>query len=119
LKEITNKKNIIKDYSSIVLIIVISVAIVLSLLINIKYSSAILLTFEQAIFVILSAILFVFHESIIGYSTISKIRNSINNFKKKDIKNQVLLLIGDSNIEKDYDEFLNTTENDIIVIYAI
>jgi len=115
LKEITNKKNIIKDYSSIVLIIVISVAIVLSLLINIKYSSAILLTFEQAIFVILSAILFVFHESIIGYSTISKIRNSINNFKKKDIKNQVLLLIGDSNIEKDYDEFLNTTENDIIV----
>lgn len=115
MKNITNKKNIIKDYSKQVFISVIILAIIFSLLINIKYNSAILLTFEQAIFVILSAILFVFHESVIGYSTISKIRNSINKFKKKDIKNQVLLLIGDSNIEKDYDEFLNTTEDDIIV----
>lgn len=115
MKNITNKKNIIKDYSSAVFVLVVVAAIVFSLMISVKYDTATLLTFEQTIFVILSAILFVFHESVIGYSTISKIRNSINNFKKREIKNQVLLLIGDSNIEKDYDEFLNTVEDDIIV----
>ena len=115
MKNITNKKNIIKDYSGVAFILVIVVAIIFSFIISVKYDTSTLLTFEQTIFVILSAILFVFHESVIGYSTISKIRNSINNFKKKDIKNQVLLLIGDSNIEKDYDEFLNTVEDNIIV----
>jgi len=115
LKSITNRKNIIKNYSGVVFSLVAMVAIIFSLVISVKYNTATLLTFEQTIFVILSAILFVFHESVIGYSTISKIRNSINNFKKKEIKNQVLLLIGDSNIEKDYDEFLNTVEDDIMV----
>lgn len=102
MKNITNKKNIIKDYSSAVFVLVVVAAIVFSLMISVKYDTATLLTFEQTIFVILSAILFVFHESVIGYSTISKIRNSINNFKKREI-------------EKDYDEFLNTVEDDIIV----
>lgn len=83
MKNITNKKNIIKDYSSAVFVLVVVAAIVFSLMISVKYDTATLLTFEQTIFVILSAILFVFHESVIGYSTISKIRNSINNFKKK------------------------------------
>ena len=115
MKSITNRKNIIKNYSGVVFSLVAMVAIIFSLVISVKYNTATLLTFEQTIFVILSAILFVFHESVIGYSTISKIRNSINNFKKKEIKNQVLLLIGDSNIEKDYDEFLNTVEDDIMV----
>ena len=115
MKTITSRKNLIKDYSKPTIYSVLISSIVLALLLNIKYGTDVILTFEQTIFVILSAILFVFHEAIIGYSTISKIRNSINNFKKKDIKNQVLLLIGASGIEKDYDDFLNTVEDDIIV----
>lgn len=90
-------------------------SVTFTLLLNVKYDTSVLLTFEQTIFVILSAILFVFHEAVMGYSTISKIRNSINSFKKKEIKEQVLLLIGNSNIEKDYDEFLNTVEDDVII----
>ena len=115
MKAITSRKNLIKDYSKLTIYSVLISSVVLALLLNIKYDTGVILTFEQTIFVILSAILFVFHEAIIGYSTISKIRNSINNFKKKDIKNQVLLLIGASGIEKDYDDFLNTVEDDIIV----
>jgi hypothetical protein len=115
LKVITSKKNLIKDYSKFIIYSVLISSIVLALLINIKYDINIILTFEQTIFVILSAILFVFNEAIIGYSTISKIRNSINNFKKKHIKNQVLLLIRMSFIEKYYDDFLNATEDDIII----
>lgn len=115
MKSITNKKNLIKDHATIVIVSVLILSLLSTWLINLNHSTSILLTFEQTIFVILSAILFVFHEAVIGYSTISKIRNSINSFKKKNIKNQVLLLIGDNSIEKDYDEFLNTVEDDILV----
>lgn len=115
MKAITSRKNLIKDYSNIVIFSVLISSSLLAFILNIKSDVSMILTFEQTIFVILSAILFVFHEAIIGYSTISKIRNSINNFNKKDIKNQVLLLIGASDIEKDYDDFLNTVEDDIIV----
>ena len=112
MKGITSKKNLIKDYSKRVIYLVFILSILAAFLLDVKYNTSVLLTFEQTIFVILSAILFVFHEAIIGYSTISKIRNSINNFKKTEIKDQVLLLIGVSDIEKDYDDFLNTVEDD-------
>ncbi len=116
MKIVTNKKIIIKDYPEGAFLCIFIVSIILSIIFNpINYDKNSILTFEQTIFVILSAVLFVFNEAIIGYTAISKIRNKINKFKEKHIKKEVLIKVGISGeeTENNYSEFFRTTEEDI------
>lgn len=116
MKIITNKKIIIKDYPVIIFLSILVLSILLSFICNpLSYDKNSILSFEQTIFVILSAVLFVFNESIIGYTTISKIRNKINKFKEIKIKKEVLIKVGISGeeTENNYSEFFRTTEEDI------
>ena len=71
MKIVTNKKIIIKDYPEGAFLCIFIVSIILSIIFNpINYDKNSILTFEQTIFVILSAVLFVFNEAIIGYTAI-------------------------------------------------
>ena len=67
---------------------------------------SILMDLEQSLFVVLSAILFVFHKSIIGYANIAKLRNNIKKLSNKDVKCKVLAYIKIQDQEDNYDEFL-------------
>jgi hypothetical protein len=67
---------------------------------------SILMDLEQSLFVVLSAILFVFHKSIISYANIAKLRNNIKKLSNKDVKRKVLAYIKIQDQEDNYDEFL-------------
>ncbi|WP_434637392.1 hypothetical protein MLC35_01030 [Sulfurimonas sp. NW7] len=114
MKQIIDKKIWISEYSRVLLYGVLILSVLLSFIFSLKIETATLLSFEQTIFVIISAILFVFNESIISYSTISKIRNKINDLKKKNVKNDILSYIGNQSAIKQYDDFLNDVEMDIV-----
>jgi hypothetical protein len=74
-----------------------------------------ILSFEQAIFIIISAIILFFNESLISNSAIAKITNLLNNLTKKEIKNIVFSKIGkeEGEIEPNYDEYLKILKNRI------
>jgi hypothetical protein len=76
--------------------------------INIKANT--IIAFEQTIFVIISAIMLVFNESLISYSSISKIINLLNNLKKKETKDIIFSIIGkeEHELSPNYEEYLNT-----------
>jgi len=114
MKSILNRKILIKNHPKKIIYIPLVFSIIFSYIVSLKLDISILLTFEQTIFVILSAILFVFHESIIGYSTISKIRNKINEYKKNNIKLRMLSFLNKKGASKNYDDFLVETERDIV-----
>jgi len=114
MKLILNRKILIKNYPKKIIYIPFVFSAIFSYIVSLKLDISILLTFEQTIFVILSAILFVFHESIIGYSTISKIRNKINEYKKNNIKLRILSFLNQEGASKNYDDFLVETERDIV-----
>lgn len=71
-----------------------------------------IMSFEQSIFVIISAIILVFNESLISYSSISKITNLLNNLKKNENKDLIFSKIGKTNEEvaPNYDEYLNVLD---------
>ncbi len=112
LDDILNIKILIKDFLAVLLSIGILVSIALLYFFDIKLETALLLSFEQSIFIILSAILVVFHESIVGYRTLSKIANMINNFKKDSARQAVFSSIDLGSSDK-YDEFVESSKNRI------
>ena len=103
-------KVLIKD--NLKLIFVFTTIFILSyiILFKINLTSELLMVFEQTIFIIISAIIVVFNESLISYSSISKITNLLNNLKKKETKEIIFSKIEkkENEISPNYDEYLNT-----------
>ncbi len=116
MKKILGQKNFIKDYGIISIILFLIFTFILSLIIPLKSSSSlsVLIGIEQALFLILSAILFVFHDSIIGFKSISKLRDEIEKLKEDEIKNIILEDISLKDQSVNYDEFLSTIDNDML-----
>ncbi len=116
MKEILNQNIWIKDYKLWHIILSLFILIGISYYIPLKSNSdvAILIGVEQAFFVILSAILFVFHDSIIGFKSISKLRNDINKLSTQIIKTKILQYINIQDQSANYDEFLTTIDMEML-----
>ncbi|RLA74643.1 MAG: hypothetical protein DRG11_03970 [Epsilonproteobacteria bacterium] len=115
IKDILAKNIWIKDYKLYHIIIALSVLVVVSCFIPLKSSTdtSILIGTQQALFLILSAILFVFHDSIIGYKSISKLRNDIEKLSSQDIKRKILQYVNIPEQSANYDEFLTTIDKEM------
>jgi membrane-bound ClpP family serine protease len=116
MEEILNKKIYIKDYTLGHIIISIIILCIIAYFVPLKSNSdvTILIGVEQAFFVILSAILFVFHDSIIGFKSISKLRNEINKLSTEEIKFKILQYIDTPEQSANYNEFLTTIDKQMI-----
>jgi len=116
MEEILNKKIYIKDYTLGHIIISIIILCIIAYFVPLKSNSdvTILIGVEQAFFVILSAILFVFHDSIIGFKSISKLRNEINKLSTEEIKSKILQYIDTPEQSANYNEFLTTIDKQMI-----
>lgn len=114
MEKILSKFILIKDCNNwkyLLLSLVIIGVISFNIPLTIKQSE--LMSLQQVLFVILSAILFVFHESIIGYSSISKLRNKIKKLASEELKEKVLAHVAIGNQGNNYDEFLKSIEKSI------
>ena len=116
MKEILSQNIWIKDYKLVHIILPLFILIGISYYIPLKSNSdvSILIGVEQAFFVILSAILFVFHDSIIGFTSISKLRNDINKLSSQTIKTKILQYINIQDQSANYDEFLTTIDREMV-----
>ncbi len=101
---------LIKDNLKLISISTIIFILSYIILFKINLTSESLMVFEQTIFIIISAIIVVFNESLISYSSISKIINLLNNLKKKETKEIIFSKIGkkEDEVSPNYDEYLNT-----------
>jgi hypothetical protein len=110
MKRIIERKIFIKDINtSRIGGSVIIFSSLMTILINIKLNISTVVTIEQALFVILSAVIVVFNESILGYKNISRLKNEINRLKKYEIKERIKVLSSKDNdvLEMYYEEYLN------------
>jgi hypothetical protein len=114
LKNILDKKIIIKDYPYWTLIIVFILSSVLSVFVKLKTDTIIIISLEQTLFVILTAVLFVFHDSMVGYENIKRIRNKIADLKKSDNKNKIESVMSLNDVSLEIEEFLTNTDKEII-----
>ena len=114
MRDITQRKILIKSHPILSVISIILLSSLACYILTLKIGTEVLIGTQQALFVILSAILFVFHESVIGFQSISKVRNKINKLSSQEVKNQIMLLISASDAEKDYEEFLTTIDKEMI-----
>jgi len=116
MKEILNQNIWIKDYKLLHIILSLLILTSITYFIPLKSNSevTILIGVEQAFFVILSAILFVFHDSIIGFKSISKLRNEINKLSSQAIKTKILQYINIQEQSANYDEFLTTIDMEMV-----
>jgi hypothetical protein len=112
MQEILDQKILLKTYTGLYLAIFILTIFGLPFIINIDINSAMITGLEQSLFVILSAILFVFNDSVVGYKTVSKIKNTLDKLSKAEIKDKVLGAIGSQNSSA-YEEFLEQTKGQI------
>jgi hypothetical protein len=112
MQNILAQKILLKNYTQLHLGIFILLIIILPIIININIDSAIITGLEQSLFIVLSAILFVFNDSVVGYKTVTKIRNTLDKLSKPEIKNKVLEAIGSTNGSV-YEEFLAQTKGQI------
>ena len=109
LPEIDNKI-LIKDWFWIIVFLILLVAVVFSAYLEFNLKVENLISFEQTIFVILSAVMLVFNESLISYSTINKISTQLNKLSNKDIKEKVFMQLNRDNqnyLETQYEDYLN------------
>jgi len=112
MQDILSQEILLKNYTKLQLFIFLATIIVLPLLINLNVDSTIITGLEQSLFVVLSAILFVFNDSVVGYETVSKIKNTLDKLSQKEIKSKVLVAIGSDNSIA-YEEFLEQTKGQI------
>lgn len=112
MQDILSRRILLKTYTQTQLFIFIILIIVLPFLINITIDHSVITGLEQSLFVILSAILFVFNDSVVGYKTITKIKNTLNKLSSEEIKSKVLDSIGQEN-KSTYEEFLAKTNGEI------
>ncbi|MDD2886812.1 MAG: hypothetical protein PHY66_03345 [Aliarcobacter sp.] len=82
-------------------------------LLDFKLDASTITGVEQALFIILSAILFVFNDSIVGYKTITKIKDTLKKLENSEIKTKVLNHIGEDKALS-YDEFIAQSEGKIV-----
>jgi len=80
---------------------------------HIHINLATLLTLEQTLFVALSAILLVFHESIISYSALSSLFDKLSKLRKEDMQLKVFSYIDSKSSEKEYKDYLSQLESNI------
>ena len=109
LPEIDNKI-LIKDWFWVIVFLILLVAIIFNFYLEFNLKVENLINFEQAIFVIISAIMLVFNESLISYSTINKISTQLNKLSSKDIKEKVFIQLNSSDqnyLETQYEAYLN------------
>jgi bacteriorhodopsin len=109
LPEIDNKI-LIKDWFWVIVFLILLVAIIFNFYLEFNLKVENLINFEQAIFVIISAIMLVFNESLISYSTINKISTQLNKLSSKDIKEKVFMQLNSSDqnyLETQYEAYLN------------
>jgi hypothetical protein len=114
LKDIFKKIVIIKDYPYLALSMVFILSSILSYFIKLKTDTFIIIPLEQTLFIILSAVLFVFHDSMIGYENIKRIRDKIVNLKKPSNKNKIESVMGLSDVSLEIEEFVTNTDKEII-----
>jgi hypothetical protein len=112
MQDILAQKILLKNYTTLHLVAFILVIIILPIIINIDIDSTIITGLEQSLFIVLSAILFVFNDSVVGYKTVTKIKNTLDKLSKTEIKNKVLEAIGSQNSSA-YEEFLAQTKGQI------
>ena len=118
MKEHFNRKILIHDYFLVVICMTIFIAFILSIFGYINITFSVLLTLEQTLFVALSAILLVFHESIISYSVLSNLTTKLAKLKKEDMELKVLSYIDSRSSKKEYQDFLSQVESNI-ALYKI
>ena len=112
MQDILSQKILLKNYTSTQFFIFICLIIVLPVIVNINIDSNIITGLEQSLFVILSAILFVFNDSVVGYKTVTKIKNTLDKLSQHEIKTKVLQSIGSDN-GSIYEEFIEQTKGQI------
>lgn len=112
MQDILSQRILLKNYSSVQFYAFIGLIIILPILIDINIDSNIITGLEQSLFVILSAILFVFNDSIVGYKTVTKIKNTLDKLSQSEIKTKVLQSIGSDNGSV-YEEFIEQTKGQI------
>lgn len=113
MQNILDKKILLKDSGWFEFIIFVLILIVLVYVFDFKLDKSTITGVEQTLFIILSAILFVFNDSIVGYKTITKIKDTLKKLESSEIKTKVLNHIGQDK-ELSYDEFIAQSEGKII-----
>lgn len=113
MQNILDKKILLKDSGWFEFIIFVLILIVLVYVFDFKLDKSTITGVEQTLFIILSAILFVFNDSIVGYKTITKIKDTLKKLESLEIKTKVLNHIGQDK-ELSYDEFIAQSEGKII-----
>jgi hypothetical protein len=112
LKEILNRYILIKNYKPYQAYLAFFIILIAAYLMPLQSRSdtSLLVGVEQSFFVILSAILVVFHDSVIGYQSVSKLSTDVNKLQKKEIKDKILAYINIPEQSDNYDEFLTKVD---------
>ena len=105
IDEILEKYVLIKNITILGVFVIFVVTCLLTFLLPFKLSTDNLISLEQTLFVILTAVIFVFNESIIGFETINKVSNTLGDLKKSSIEQEVKSVMGESQAPF-YGEFL-------------
>lgn len=113
MQTILEKKILLKDADWKIWLIFILLVVFLVYILDFNMDSQIITGVQQTLFIILSAILFVFNDSIVGYKTITKIKDTLKKLENSEIKTKVLNHIGKEN-ELSYNEFIAQSEGKII-----
>jgi hypothetical protein len=112
MQDILSRKILLKTYTQPQLYIFIGLIFVLPFFVDVAIDHNVIIGLEQSLFVILSAILFVFNDSVVGYKTITKVKNTLDKLSSDEIKTKVLNAIGKEN-KSTYEEFLAKTKGEI------
>jgi len=117
ISAILERKVLIKDYYKRLIVSVLLFGIVSSYFIPISGKvtqiDPYVVGIEQTFFVVLSAVLFLFKEFIIGGSTINQLKLVIIEYQKPEFKNDFLSVYSFINQNSNYDEYFEKAENQI------
>ena len=117
ISAILERKVLIKDYYKRLIVSVILFGLFSSFFIPISGKVAqidpYVVGIEQTFFVVLSAVLFLFKEFIIGGSTINQLKSVIVEYKKPEFKNDFLSCYNFVSQSSNYDEYFGKVENQI------
>lgn len=112
IDEILEKYVLIKNITISGVLGIFVVTCLLTFLLSFKLSTDNLISLEQTLFVILTAVIFVFNESIIGFETITKVSGTLDKWKKSSIKQHITDSVGEKTAPF-YGEFLGKIEKRI------